>query len=82
MGIEGLLEMIRSKEGRKWAPPVTFIDGPYDDRNPAFGQLRDGTLLLAYSVLRGYDDSGVRLVNMNFEAIFVMVSKDDGIHGN
>ena len=78
LGIGGSLEMIRSKDGREWGSPVTVIDGPYDDRNPAFGQLRDGTLVLAYSVLKGYDDSGLKLVKKNFEAIFVMRSRDFG----
>ncbi|MCH2126149.1 MAG: glycoside hydrolase [Pirellulaceae bacterium] len=45
------LDLVRSvDDGRHWTNPRTIIDEQaIDERNPAFGQLADGTLLLAYT---------------------------------
>jgi len=45
------LDIVRSTdEGASWSAPRTAIDAKnVDDRNPAFGQLADGTLVLAFA---------------------------------
>jgi hypothetical protein len=45
------LDIVRSAdEGTTWSAPRTAIDAKnVDDRNPAFGQLADGTLVLAFA---------------------------------
>lgn len=62
VGVGGRLEAVTSKDnGKTWSVPHTVIDGPEDDRNPAFGQLKNGDLLLAFSVLKEYDETGLHL---------------------
>jgi len=83
IGRAGRLVMSLSKDGgRTWAKPWTAVDGPEDDRNPALGQLRDGTVLLAYAALSGYDDGGLKLSasrdDWNFDGVYLMRSKDKG----
>jgi hypothetical protein len=59
---QGRLDIVTSSdEGKTWSAPVTAIDGPDDDRNPAFGQLRNGDILLAYAIIHGYDETGLKL---------------------
>ena len=59
VGVKGRLDIVTSKDGGKtWSAPRTVADGPDDDRNPALGQLKDGTILLSYAIARGYDESG------------------------
>src|SRR5712692_5591406 len=79
----GRLDLVSSRDGGKtWSAPRTFVDGPEDDRNPAFGQLADGTLLAAFAILSGYDDSGLKLSpersKRNFDGVYVMRSRDSG----
>ena len=47
---DGSLDLIRStNNGKSWSTPRVIVDKPrQDDRNPAFGQLADGTLVLAW----------------------------------
>ena len=50
IGVEGRLDLIRSRDGGvSWTEPVTLTDSEEDDRNPALGQLADGTVVLVYS---------------------------------
>lgn len=66
LGITGRLEMIfSSDEGRTWSEPVIVADSPSDDRNPAFGQADDGTLVVAYWRTANYDDQGKYNPNLN-----------------
>jgi Neuraminidase (sialidase) len=83
IGRGGRLDWITSSDrGKTWTKPRTLVDGPQDDRNPAFGQLRDGTLLLAYCVLSGYDESGRKLSSNRaervFDGVYLMRSNDRG----
>ena len=83
IGKGGRLEWATSADrGKTWTKPQTLIDGPEDDRNPAFGQLRDGTLLLAYCVLSGYDQTGAKLsanrAERVFDGVYLMRSADGG----
>lgn len=83
IGRAGRLDLTISKDqGRSWSKPWTVVDGPEDDRNPALGQLSDGTILLAYAVLSGYDASGLKLEGQRedwkFDGVYLMRSKDKG----
>jgi len=50
VGIKGRLDWIRSTDnGRTWTRKV-LVDSPLDDRNPAVGQLADGTVLMSYHI--------------------------------
>jgi Neuraminidase (sialidase) len=83
IGRGGRLDLVLSRDGGKsWSKPWTAIDGPEDDRNPALGQLSDGTILLAYAVLSGYDSTGLKLrggrKDWVFDGAYVMRSSDKG----
>jgi hypothetical protein len=59
LGIQGRLDMVfSSDEGKSWTRPTLVIDSPLDDRNPALGQVRDGSLVVAYLRLAKYDEQG------------------------
>jgi len=52
IGQRGRLEMARSDDGGKsWTLPHLVTSSHTDDRNPAFCQIRDGTLLVAFGRL-------------------------------
>lgn len=78
VGRGGRLDFIRSEDGgRTWSEPVVAIDSEWDDRNPALGQMRDGTLVLAYGEARSYRADGT----FDLEAgpyLPFMVTSDDG----
>lgn len=83
IGVKGRLDLIRSTDkGKTWSAPWTAIDEQYDDRNPAMGQLKDGTIILAYAILSGYDESGLRLKGGRsdrvFDGVYLIFSKDNG----
>ena len=49
VGIKGRLDIVFSAdEGKTWTPPATVVDSPVDDRNPAFGQAKDGALVVGF----------------------------------
>ncbi len=57
LGVGGRLDLIKSKDGGKtWSKPKTVANLPPDSRNPAFGQSRNGTLILAFAVTGPYDN--------------------------
>lgn len=59
LGIGGRLDIVfSSDEGRTWTPPTVVVDTPLDDRNPAFGQADDGTLVVGYYRTAQYDEQG------------------------
>jgi sialidase-1 len=59
VGRGGRLDYIRSADGgRTWSSPIVAVDSPGDDRNPALGQMPDGTLVLAYAEARSYRPDG------------------------
>ena len=79
----GRLDMIMSQDsGKSWSAPWTVIDESEDDRNPALGQLKDGSILLAYSILSGYDDNGHTFKGGRyarvFDGVYLMRSTDKG----
>jgi len=59
LGIKGRLDMVfSSDEGKTWTKPALVVDSPADDRNPALGQARDGTLVVGYLRTATYDEKG------------------------
>jgi sialidase-1 len=48
VGLRGRLDIARSSDGgRTWSDPVTALDSDADERNPAIGQMPDGSVVLA-----------------------------------
>ena len=81
IGVKGRLDIVTSKDhGETWSAPRTVVDSPDDDRNPAFGQLRNGDLILAYAILHGYDSTGLKLNpgEHRAEGVYVVRSHDGG----
>jgi Neuraminidase (sialidase) len=80
IGIKGRLDLVTSNDsGRTWSAPRTIVDTPGDDRNPAFGQLADGALVLAYIVdTGGFDETGLREKNGTTDGVYVIRSTDAG----
>src|SRR3954469_17637154 len=59
LGIKGRLDVVfSSDEGKTWSKPAVVVDSPVDDRNPAFGQARDGTLVVGFWRTARYTDQG------------------------
>src|SRR5262245_888851 len=59
VGVKGRLDMVFSAdEGKTWAKPAVVVDSPVDDRNPALGQAKDGTLVVGYWRTANYDEQG------------------------
>lgn len=59
LGIGGRLDWIESRDGgRTWSAPRPIVDSPVDDRNPALGEMPDGSIALAYAECSSYDASG------------------------
>jgi hypothetical protein len=59
LGIKGRLDMVFSAdEGKTWSTPSLVVDTPIDDRNPAFGQAKDGTLVVSFFRTSRYDAAG------------------------
>ncbi|EDY17088.1 hypothetical protein CfE428DRAFT_5433 [Chthoniobacter flavus Ellin428] len=55
--IHGRLDMIfSSDEGKTWTKPTVVVDSPIDDRNPAFGEADDGTLVVGFWKTATYDE--------------------------
>jgi sialidase-1 len=64
LGVKGRLDVVfSSDEGRTWSPPVVVNDSPTDDRNPAFGQAADGTLVVGFWRTARYDEKGKYVPN-------------------
>ena len=58
-GREGRIDLVRSFDGgRTWSAPSMLADSKRDDRNPAIGVLRGGTIVASYQRQGSYDDDG------------------------
>jgi hypothetical protein len=79
LGLGGRLDFIRSSDGgRTWSKPVVAIDSPWDDRNPALGQMPDGTLVLAYGEAHSYRPDGTFDLAAGPYLPFLVTSSDGG----
>jgi hypothetical protein len=83
IGVKGRLDLVRSTDGGStWSAPWTAIDESLDDRNPALGQLKDGTIVLGYAIAGGYDETGLRFKadrkDRIFDGVYLIFSKDNG----
>jgi sialidase-1 len=80
--VKGRLDWIRSKDGgRTWSRSV-LVDTPLDDRNPAVGQLKDGTVIVAYHVAGGYGPDGeppVRGAKLVRNGLYILRSRDNAM---
>ena len=78
IGVKGRLDWVRSTDGgRTWTLKL-LVDGPMDHRNPAVGQLKDGTVLVAYEIDRSYGPNGERLKDFTSGGLYTMRSNDRG----
>ena len=79
VGLGGRLDVIRSTDGgHTWSKPTAAVDSPWDDRNPAFGQMPDGTLVLGYSEARSYRPDGTFDLSAGPYLGFYVTSSDGG----
>ena len=81
IGVKGRLDIVTSNdEGKTWSAPKTVVDGPEDDRNPALGQLKNGDIILAYAILRGYDAGGLKLdpAKRQADGVYIVRSSNGG----
>ena len=79
IGIGGRLDFIRSTDGgRTWSKPIVAVDSPWDDRNPALGQMPDGTLVLAYGEAHSYRPDGTFDLAAGPYLPFFVTSSDGG----
>jgi hypothetical protein len=78
VGQRGRLELSLSKDGGKtWTMPRTVTASQTDDRNPAFCQLKDGTLLVAFARVWGYENGLWKKGGMKWQ-ILVTRSTNEG----
>lgn len=78
VGSKGRLDWVRSTDqGHTWTISP-LADAPMDDRNPAVGQLRDGTLLVTYIIDRSYGPGGERLKELHRDGLYTVRSHDRG----
>jgi hypothetical protein len=79
LGIHGRLDVVRSSDAGKTWSRQTLVDSPWDDRNPAVGQLHDGAILVSYIVNKGYGPHGEYLGDKAvIDGLFTMRSTDGG----
>lgn len=80
VGPLGRLDWVRSLDGGKtWHRQQTpLADAEMDDRNPAVGQLRDGTVLVTYTIDRSYDATGKRIRPLHRDSFWTVRSSDRG----
>jgi len=59
LGKAGRLDWIESSDsGATWSTPRVVADSEWDDRNPAVGEMPDGTIVVAYGECSCYDENG------------------------
>jgi hypothetical protein len=79
LGVKGRLDVVRSTDAGKTWSLKTLVDSPWDDRNPAVGQLKDGTILVTYIVNKSYGPHGEYLKdNLTVDGLYTMRSRDRG----
>jgi hypothetical protein len=79
IGVKGRLDWIRSTDGGKtWSEPAVIVDSKWDDRNPALGQMSDGTIVMAYAEAQTYNEQGEWDTSAGEYIQFFVTSKDSG----
>ncbi len=79
LGIEGRLDWIYSEDGGKtWSKHKIIVDSEYDDRNPALGQMSDGTIVMAYAEASTYNEKGEFDTSVGAYTMYYVLSKDNG----
>lgn len=79
LGKGGRLDWIESTDGgRTWSPPRTIVDSEWDDRNPAVGQMRNGTIVVAYAQCTCYNDRGEWDPKAGSFPLYYVLSYDGG----
>jgi len=80
VGIEGRLDVVRSEDcGDSWSEPIVVADSDRDDRNPALGIAKSGTIVLAYHAQGSYDANGKFAPSLRNVDMHVIRSHDGGI---
>ncbi|HJU65460.1 MAG TPA: sialidase family protein [Gemmatimonadaceae bacterium] len=80
VGLDGRIDVVVADDGARNARHrAVAVDGPLDDRNPALGVTRSGSLLLAYTVLDAYDETGVFRMERARLRSFITRSADRGL---
>ncbi|MBC7328421.1 exo-alpha-sialidase [bacterium] len=78
IGEGGRLDLIKSSDGgRTWSEPRTIANIPPDSRNPAFGQSKKGTLILAFAVTGPYENGQFTLKSQEY-TVWITRSFDNG----
>ena len=79
IGIKGRLDWIRSEDrGRTWSKPTVIVDSKWDDRNPALGQMADGTVVVGYAEASTYNEQGKWDTSAGSYDLFYVTSRDGG----
>ncbi|MFC1717744.1 exo-alpha-sialidase [Candidatus Poribacteria bacterium] len=79
IGIEGRLDWIHSEDGGKtWSEPAVIVDSEFDDRNPALGQMPDGTIVMAYAEASTYNEKGEFDTSVGAYTKYYVRSTDSG----
>src|SRR5439155_22865861 len=78
IGVNGRLDWVRSTDGGITWSSQLLADSEMDDRNPAIGQLRDGTVLVVYTIDRSYGSAGERLPDLVRDSLYTVRSHDHG----
>ncbi len=79
IGIKGRLDWIHSEDGGKtWSEPSVIVDSKWDDRNPALGQMKDGTIVCAYAEAQTYNAEGKWDRSAGEYVQFFVTSQDNG----
>jgi len=79
IGIKGRLDWIHSENGGEtWSNPSVIVDSEFDDRNPALGQMADGTIIMAYAEASTYNDKGEFDTSIGAYTLFYVISNDNG----
>lgn len=79
LGKGGRLDWLESRDGGKtWSKPRPIVDSDWDDRNPAVGQMRNGTIVVAYAECSCYNADGSWNPSVGGFDLYYVLSRDGG----